>query len=757
MKKYISLIISLLMILSVSTGPAYAEDNTVLNISSKDSSYKISDKLYGLFIEDISYACDGGLVSNLVNNGSFEYQFNNGTGWSVKGLDVSFETSNQMSTNNPCYATITVDGKGTLTNLGYTEIYDYKSYDYNSKKANTADMGFKENTPYDFSCYIRNEDFDGTVRVYLDSSHNSSNITELDISRCGNVWNEITTTLTSVAKEDGGLTIEFNGKGTINLDFVSLIPQDSYGYGTDEWKYVSLRPDLYQALENLSPSFVRFPGGCLAEGDSLDNLYNWKNTIGPLEERKQFYNLWRDDNGRDYINTMAMGYHEYFQLCSDLQAEPLPILNVGLTCQPRADYGKMEKDYLDKKISAQQWEDYLDTIALRPGTSKWEAYVQDVLDLIEYANGDATTTYWGALRAANGSVKPFNLKYIGLGNENYGIVYERNFRALYDEVKKAYPEITIISSSGMSLEGKEYDENWSWISKDFKDTVVDEHYYTYDSYLFDHNDRYDSFDRNGAHVFVGEYAPSPSRLGTIETKANIYGAVEAASYLTGIERNADIVDMISYAPTFAKINAQSWDVNMIWFDSQELVLSPNYYVQQIFANNYGSEYVCSTFENNKTIDNGIYESVTVDKSSQTLYIKLVNTSGENKSVNINLSGYDSINYISAQSVKGQYKSACNELGKNAVYPTQTEITAGNSISIDMDKYEATVIRVVYGNNNNIDLYSLPNAINTVSDNFITYYPPAISIGVPCGVAGAAVIIGAVMAIAIIIKKKKSNR
>lgn len=794
MKKIIAFLAAFVLVAAAGAVPASADENAVLTISAEENSHNISDKLYGLFLEDISYACDGGLVSNLVNNDSFEYQFNQTTGWITDNVDLSVdETGDPLNDNNPTYAAVTVDGSGRLTNLGYTEMYDYKTYDRDENKAQTADMGFKENAEYDFSCYINNRDFEGTVSVYLDSDANRVNVTELDISKCGSVWSQLSATLTSVAQEDGGLTIEFDGTGTLLLDFVTLVPKDSHGYGTDEWKYTTLRSDLYTALEQMNPAFIRFPGGCLAEGDSLENLYDWKETIGPLEERVQFYNLWRDDEGRDYINTMAMGYHEYFQLCSDLDAEPLPILNVGLTCQGRAAYddyvlalkkssmtdgewetyltetrnidpeNTQEREDFTKYIeglninSREDFEAYLDTIALRPGTAEWDAYVQDILDLIEYANGDATTTYWGAIRAANGSAEPFDLKYIGLGNENWGEIYERNFKALYEEVKKAYPDITVISSAGTYLEGEAYDENWSWISADYRDTVVDEHYYTYDGYLFDHNDRYDNFDRDGAHVFIGEYAATPSGVGTIQTKSNIYGAVEEASYLTGIERNGDIVDMASYAPTFAKVNAQSWNVNLIWFDSQEVVLTPSYYVQMLYANNYGTKYLESTFANGETIQDGVYESVTVDEDSQTLYVKLVNTSGSAKSVDVNLTGFGDINRVSVQSMEGSYKSACNEIGSNTTYPVENDLTAGESVTVDMGKYDVTVLRVAYGNNDGASLYALPDFISTMTTDTTSYLPDAIKIGVPCGVVGGVVIIAAVVAIVVKVKNKKPKK
>lgn len=792
MKKKLSIILAFILTLTVGATPAFASGNTVLEISKKSESYKISDKLYGSFIEDISYACDGGLVSNLVNNDSFEYKFNNTTAWVTDGLTLGTGTEKPLNKNNPTYAEISVNGKGTLKNTGYTEMYKYKSYDRDEKKAKQSDMGFKKGGEYEFGCYIKNENFKGDVNVYLDSKSNKNNIVSLDISKTDGIWTKLTATLKSNADEDGALAIEFDGKGKIDIDFVTLVPKSSYGYGTKEWKYVTLRDDLYTALKQLSPKFVRFPGGCLAEGDSLANLYDWKETIGPLEERVQFYNLWRDDLGRDYINTNAMGYHEYFQLCADLNAEPLPILNVGLTCQGRADYDAYVNALRKLNMTDEEWEKlltdeihidpddeenrkgytehieslniksqadfdkYLDTIALKPGTKEWDAYVQDILDLIEYANGEATTTYWGALRAANGSAKPFNLKYIGLGNENWGEIYKHNFEALYKEVKKAYPDITVISSSGTYLEGDAYDYNWSWINKDYADTVVDEHYYTNDGYLFDHNDRYDNFDRNGAHVFIGEYAATSSGIGTIQTKSNMNEAVEEASYLTGIERNGDIVDMASYAPTFAKVNAQCWNVNLIWFNSQEVVLTPSYYVQMLFSNNYGNEYIKSNFDNGKTVKDGLYESVTVDRESETLFVKLVNTTGKKQSVDVKLSDFGNINKVSAQSVKGSYKAACNEIGSLTTYPSEYDLTNSENISVDMDKYDVTVLRIAYGNNDGASFYSLPDNINTMTTSVKKYTPPAVKIAVPCAVCGAAVIIFAGIVITKTVKKKKKD-
>lgn len=774
MKKLLCFITALTLCLSSFAMPAYAAQDVNLNIDEKNITHDVSPVLYGSFIEDISYACDGGLVSNLVNNGSFEYEKKPEASWQFENVKTVLSTSDAMNKNNTSYETLTISGKGTVKNLGFTELYDYKTYDYNDDSASSADMGFKEGNSYDFSCYVKNIDFEGSISVYLDSKSNSYKTVKLNTTALSsNQWTKLTATLKSAADEDGGLAIVFEGEGSIQLDFVSLIPQDSYGYGTDEWKYTTLRPDLLQALKNLSPSFVRFPGGCLCEGDSLENLYSWKDTIGALEERPQTYNVWaNDDNGNHYNNTNSMGYHEYFQLCEDLQAKAIPVVNVGLTCQGRNGYddhiaalnkvnmndsqwraflinekGFDEKDedriseyteYIDSlKINSQQdFDKWLKTVAYTPGTPEFNNYVQDVLDLIEYANGDAQTTYWGALRSANGHPQSFNLEYIGLGNENWGDVYFRNFDALYKEVKEKYPDIKIISSSGTWLEGDAFDTAWDTVNSKYSDTIVDEHYYTGDNYLFSHNDRYDSYDRDGAGVFVGEYAAKSAGFGTQITKNNIWSAVEEAGFMTGFERNSDIVKMAAYAPTFAKIKSNSWDVNMIWFDSHDVVLTPNYFIQMLYSNNLGSQYINAEFSGSDDISD-LYQSVTVDSDKQVIYVKLVN-SGSKRNVNINVSGFDNINYVSNQNFSNKYKSASNELGKQRVAPSDDELDFnGSNINVHLDKYSVNVIRIAYGSNKGASLYQLPDSIDYETKGYTPTAVKAVSISI-CAVivAGA---------------------
>lgn len=768
MKRVSVFLVSLVLMISLCS--SVLADDSILNISEKNISHEVSDTLYGAFIEDISFACDGGLVSNLVNNSSFEYTENPEAAWAFESVETVLSTDSPMNQNNPSYEILSLDGRGYIENIGFPEVYDYKTYDYNEKTLTKGDMGFKKGEKYDFSVYLKNIDFEGSIGVFLNSKSNDDSVITLSTKELKtNEWSKFSATLKSKADEDGSLVITFNGTGSIALDFASLIPQSSYGYSTDTWKYTSLRSDLFTALKDLKPAFIRFPGGCLAEGTDINNLYNWKNTVGPLEERKQSPNLWGDSaNGKNYNNTNAMGYHEYFQLCEDIGAEAVPVVNAGMICQGRCSFDdhrialkkasmsdsewknylinergyneddeegmKGYSDWLDSFNikSEQDYEDWLDTVALRPGTPEYLNYVQDVLDLIEYANADSQTSYWGSQRAANGHETPFNIKYIAVGNENWSETYFRNFEGIYKAIKEKYPDITIVTTAGAASEGSEFEYSWSTVNEKYADTIVDEHYYTGDNYLFEHNDRYDSYDRDGAGVLIGEYSTKSAGFGTMETKTNIWSAVEIASYLTGLERNGDIVKMSSYAPAFAKVNANGWDINMIWFDSQGMALTPDYYVQMLFSNNTGSEYVETA-----SVDEEVYQSVTVDKDKQIIYIKLVNT-GSSKKININLDGFDNINAVSNQYLSHRYKSASNEINRQRVAPREEEIKAnGSSFKVDLKSNSVNVIRVAYGENTGDSLYLLPDDISLETKGYV---PARVTVTViiiaVCLIAGA---------------------
>ncbi len=740
MKRFAAFFLAIMLVFSVTfvfSGSTVSEKiNPTINISAKNISYEMSDLLYGAFLEDISYTADGGLVSNLVNNNSFEYESNKTAGWVINAKDHEVLNTDGLNENNTNYLKVTVDGEGAIKNNGYTELYDYKTYKPNNKKQNTADMGFKKGETYDFSAYFKNVDFEGALTLSLLANGNKEKY-QFNLDGCDD-WTKISLQIVSDVTADGAMLLSIDGDGTFYMDFASLVSTSSFGYDSDEWKYVSLRNDLYNALADLSPKFIRFPGGCLAEGTSIENLYNWKSTLGPLENRQQSGNLWRDDaNGRYYINTNSMGYHEYFTLCDSLGAEPVPVVNSGIICQSRSNYNVKFGEYQSGKILEEEWQEYLDTIALRPGTPEFDAYLQDILDLIEYANGDETTP-WGAVRAENGHKDPFNMKYIAIGNENWGNVYWRNFDAVYRAIKEKFPDITIITSSGHSGQGEDFDTAWSNVNTNYRDTIVDEHYYTSGGKLFESTNHYDGYERSSAKVMVGEYAPKADGVGTIQTKSNIWAAIENAAFLTGIERNSDVVSMIAYAPTFAKYNAQCWDPNLIWFTSQRVVLTPDYYVRMLFSNNYGTNYISTDFDME---EDGIYQVTTVDTKEQVIYVKLVNSTNKKFRFDFNIDGFQNVNNPTVQYMSETFKAACNEVGENLhVAPVQSDLTVtDNKVTYDVGTYSVSVIRIPYGENDGSALYELPE-----TDIISPYIPPVVTTAISCAVLAMVLITGAII-------------
>ena len=719
---------------------------------------EVSQDLYGLFLEDISFAGDGGLISELVNNKSFEYEYDHSAYWRFSDLQAYTDANEySMNENNLNYLHVSVNGKGTALNLGYVEFYDDMTANYNEEKKNTPDMGFVQGETYDFSAYVYNMDFSGSM-IAAPSYKGCLVSANIPLPAQNGNWTKVAGSFTADKSEDGGLLLTFEGTGNLLLDFVSLTPRGAHGYGDAEWKYVTLRSDLYEALDRLNPSFIRFPGGCLAEGDDLQNLFSWKNTVGPLEERKHADNIWRDDeNGRYYGNTFSLGYHEYFQLCEDLGALPLPILNVGMICQFQFDpgYRDTEAKYRAGKMSEDEWNEYLSSFAYAPGSPEYEEYTQDILDLLDYALAPAGTNEWADLRAENGHPEPFDLRYLGLGNENWGDVYWRNFEPLYNAVKtycaaKGY-DVTVISSASYQFSGEYIDESWEIINEKYTDTLVDEHYYTSGNKLFKNNDRYDNYERTGATVFVGEYAATCWGIGKYLDSNNMYSAIEEASYMTAFERNGDLVKMASYAPTFAKYNAHCWDRNMIWFTSRDIVLTPNYFNQLLFSNNTGTRYIPTDLSFSKG-----YSSVTVDEESQTLYIKVVNASGNTINTSFSLQNFGDINASSMQYIAG-VKAAYNEPGATTVAPVQKDcVTDGSVVSASLLPYSINVIRVCYGDNDGSALYSLPplpdNMTGEVTEFTKPYITPEAAIAI--GVTGAVVLIAAAAAVLFTVLKKR---
>lgn len=798
-RKFLGIFVAVAVVIPCLSTGVSAASSVTLDVSIDNISHEVSQTLYGMFIEDISKAGDGGLVANLVYNNSFEYNDTdeenaslNEAYWLFDNLTHELSQEDPMNDVNTYYEIITVDGTGTLTNIGCVEDWDYQTWNVNTELQSTPDMGFKEDTDYEFYVWLKNVDYEGTITVYLNSDHNSeSSRVEVDITDLSaDEWSKFSATLTSSYEEDGALSIEFNGTGTLLVDFASLVSHDSYGYGTEEYQFASLRSDLVQAIIDMNPSFIRFPGGCYAEGRSIDILYDWKSTIGPVEERTQTYNIWGNDSAGDYyITSNQLGYMEYLNLCADIGAEPVPCLNAGMICQNSCNYWYNYDAYLRLTMTDDEWYEYcvtvynyaeddeegiaeraeicdalgyeseddwyayVETIALTPGTEEFDDYVQDILDLIEFCNGD-TDTYWGALRAEYGHEEPYNLKYIEIGNENWGIIYWRNFAAIYEAIKEVYPDIIVITTSGTTSSGYDYEYAWELVNEEYTDCYVDEHYYTASSYLYSINDRYDSYDRDGAKVFLGEWTATADGWGTLQTKSNITEALEEAVYMTAFERNSDIVAMTCLAPTFAKNNSQNWAINEIWFDSQDICLTPSYYTQMLFNNNLGTEYITASFSEDLELTE-LAQSVTVDTEEQVIYIKIVNPSSSSRSVTINLDGFEDITYVSNQYICSDYAGACNEVGKTYyVVPEEEELDfTSNSIVINTHKYSINVIRIAYGDNTGESLWQLPDTLPTGH----YYIPMWIRITVPSVIGVVALVGVGIYVIVRTVKKRRSRK
>ena len=411
MKKAISLFVVLAILVSVTViAFTYNKNDEELLISKDNISYNISDKLYGVSLEDVSFAIDGGLSSNLVNNNSFEYENDRLFAWNIDAVSYSVQGKEGLNEINRNYLSVTVDGKGAIINNGYTEIYDYDTYNYNDKKKDTPDMGFKKNEKYEFSAFFKNVSFDGDLTV-SPSANGNSEIYKFNLGGYDE-WTKVIFQIESDITADGGLLISAEGTGTFLMDYVTLVPIESYCFYSEEWKYSSIRTDLFDTLKGLSPKFIRFPGSIVSKGKSISKRYSWKNTIGPLEERVQTVNPWSDTvKGKNCNNSNSVGYYEYFMICKELNATPIPSVSAGISVESNESFSKMQNDYENGVLTENEWQAYINSIALMPDSKEWEAYITDILDLIEFANGN-TDTEWGAVRAKNGSEEPFNMKYL---------------------------------------------------------------------------------------------------------------------------------------------------------------------------------------------------------------------------------------------------------------------------------------------------------------------------------------------------------
>ena len=615
----------------------------------------ISDKLIGIFFEDISYAADGGLYAEMVQNRDFEYSKADksriiGWGpqfaWSTDGkTQFSIAEEDPIHENNPHYAVVDVKSEGgTFVNAGFDG------------------FALKAGEKYFFSFFSKKMDApSGKVLVQLVEANQV--IAEKRFSVNSSTWKKQEGIL--VARTDAKeaeLQLVFEQTGRFAVDMVSLFPQNTFKGHRN-----GLRADLAQALADLHPRFVRFPGGCLAHGDGIENWYEWKGSVGPLEARKPLRNIW------NYHQTRGLGYYEYLQFCEDIGAEAVPILPAGVPCQNSSTPGKYSVDEVTRY--GQQGGLPLEEMG---------AYIQDILDLIEYCNGSIKTT-WGKRRAQDGHPKPFNLKYVGIGNEDLiSPIFEKRFEMIYKAVREKYPEITVIGTVGPFYEGSDYTAGWKFADK-LGIPIVDEHYYNPPGWFVNNQNYYDRYDRSKSKVYLGEYAAHlPGRPNNIET------ALAEALYLTAIERNGDIVEMTSYAPLFGKEGHTNWNPNLIYFNNTEIRLTTDYYVQQLYGQNSGTQYLPSdiSLDNQREdVKKRFGLSVVRDEKTGDVILKVVNM----LPVNVNAK-------MEVPTIKGMQPTAVKivlsgQPTDKEVQPQVSDITVGEEFTYDVPAYSFTVIRV----------------------------------------------------------------
>lgn len=535
----------------------------------------ISDKLIGIFFEDINYSADGGLYAELLQNRDFEYssterrEWNATTAWhSPRPIEIA--TEHPLHPNNPHYALIAQD---TLWNEGWDGIVVEKG-----KKYNFSMFVYSDGQKQDFSIQLIGAD--GRVLAKSTLKANAKD------------WKQLSTVLSATASDTKArLAVVPLKNARVGIDFVSLFPQQTFKNRKN-----GLRPDLAQTLADLHPRFMRFPGGCVTHGDGLGNIYHWKQTIGPLWERQPLRNIW------GYHQSRGLGFFEYFQFCEDIGCEPLPVLAAGVPCQNSSTGGGGQQG----------------GIPLGP---EFDQYKQDILDLIEWANGDPKTSKWAKMRAEAGHPKPFNLKYIGIGNEDLiSEVFTVRYLAIIQAIKQRYPEITVCGTVGPFFEGSDYDQGWR-LAKNNHIDMVDEHYYVSPGWYINNQDYYDQYDRSASKVYLGEYASHiGGRRSTIET------ALTCAMHICNLERNGDIVAMSSYAPLLAKHGHTQWNPDLIYFDNERVYPTVDYYAQLLCGQSQGDRYLPTAIEvnANPTAARRLVASTVRDSRTGRTYIKLVN-------------------------------------------------------------------------------------------------------------------------------------
>ena len=662
------LVTAVLLASGLTHGWAQAEQRQ-LSIDTKNLGINISPTLSGIFFEDINQSLDGGICAQMIQNNSFQaYNVPDGPanefsqsdtiffGWTIVSKGGAVGQAHAVS-DHPLIKTLerkyNYDPNDKYDDeqryVQYCVRFDIQSagsgygiaangygiapssrergaiYSNNTQRPS---LPVEAKVKYDLGLYLQGEQYKGKVCVWLEDINGNINSNIIKISKLKDGWKKYSGRLKALRSSDSRLVIMGDKEGTFYLDFVTLLPEASHLWRSG--KYGPFRKDMMEALENLHPKFMRFPGGCASEGPNYFGQVFWKNSIGQPEERIGFRNHW------GYWTSQYVGFYEYFLMAESLGASPLPVLNNGVTCQ----------------FAGHQYIAPLETASDRQRFH--DIYVKDALDLIEFCNGSVTST-WGKKRAQMGHPAPFNLKYLGIGNENQGKEFWERFDIIYKAVKAKYPDIVIVSTAGARDAGREFDANYTEIDTKYPDTYVDEHYYKGDDWFFSQGNRYApgakrgnqglTYDRNNpTRVFVGEFANNSSNNAYHSTLAE-------AAYWLSLERNSDMVVMAAYAPLFCKKGYNKWNSNLIWFDNRGLWRTTNYYYQQLFSLGGNRALKHHDVMNGTETDGQIYTSQTVDTQTGTIYVKFVNAEAKDKQISVSLNSTDAyrveIEYITA--------------------------------------------------------------------------------------------------------------
>jgi alpha-L-arabinofuranosidase len=650
-----------ILVLAIATGLSanlYAQKILPIVVSVDKPKAEIKPTMWGIFFEDINFAADGGIYAELVKNRSFEFSKPR-TGWKI---DVASKDSSHFvilnrgisDYGNPRFARATIKpgmDKFSITNEGF------------------RGMGIRQNNKYSFSILASLPD-ESNMRLRVELiSEKGEKIGETSVVPKGKEWKKYEASIIAAKSElKAKLRIWFEGRGIIDFDMVSLFPGDTWKGRTN-----GLRADLVQLLADLKPGFIRFPGGCIVEGYDLNSRYQWKKTIGNIESRQLIVNRWNTEFAHrqtpDYFQSFGLGFFEYFQLAEDIGAEPLPILNCGMACQ----FNSAEVVPLNQL----------------------DPYIQDALDLVEFANGSADTK-WGKIRAQMGHPEPFKMKYLGIGNEQWGPQYFERYALFEKAVRAKYPDINIVSGTGPQPD----DELFSYAVgalKGLNPDLVDEHYYRPPNWFRDNAARYDSYDRKSYKIFAGEFAAQSVLTCSPDNKNNWECALSEAAFMTGLERNADVVNMVSYAPLFAHVDGWQWTPDLIWFNNLTSYGTTNYYVQKLFSTNKGTD-VLNMLQDNKPLtgQQGLYASAALDKKNGVIIMKIVNTNSfpENKSILLQ-TARNIMPKAGITILKNERLDAMNTIDSpEVVRPVDQEITLkGRNIEISLAPYSLTVIKI----------------------------------------------------------------